>query len=144
MLDKEMLDLFVSEIKDIQKELSTRVAKLMAGSDKVMDKSAFEDFGQMIDRIFGTASTMGFTEISSYCGALKEVCYMASQSENLKGQKKALRMMIECLGFLEKLTEAIYEPEKIKVFNKNIAIEKGKAERLTNAEFAAVTRKSCA
>ena len=109
-----------------------------------MNKELFSEFGQMIDRIYGTATTMGFAEIGSYCGALKDVCYMASQSENLKGKKKTLRMMIECIGFLEKLSTAIYDPSKIKLFNKNITIETGKADRLNRAEFASIERKSCA
>ena len=142
--DKEMIDFFVDEIKEIKTDLSVRVDSLVTGSDKKMEGGPFEEFGQMIDRIYGTAATMGFGEIASYCKALKDVCYMASQSENLKGQKKTLRMMIECIGFMETLVEAIYEPTKIKLFNKNIQIEMGKAERLGRAEFASITRKSCA
>ena len=106
ILQDELVDDFVAEIKSIHIELKLIVNTQL--KTPKMDKVLFEKFGQFIDRIYGTATTMGFIEIGKYLQAMKAISYMSSQCNNEVGQKKALRMMMECVDNIEKIFTAVY------------------------------------
>ncbi|MGZ3787646.1 MAG: hypothetical protein ACXVLQ_03945 [Bacteriovorax sp.] len=137
-----LIDDFVAEIKSIHKELQAIVNAQLKLSQ--MDKRLFENFGQLVDRIYGTAMTMGFSEIGKYFLALKDISYMCSQSNREVAQKKALRMMIDCVENIEKICSAIYRKEELKNLNRLFLVEITKAERLAKTDFQNITRKSVA
>lgn len=139
---KELIDDFVTEIRTIQKDLQTIVNTQLKSSK--MEKPLFEKFGQFVDRIYGTAMTLGYVEIGKYFFAIKGVCYMSSQSDIEVGQKKTLRMMMECVENMDKICSCIYKKEELKNLNKLFIMEIGKADRLAKTEFAKITRKSVA
>lgn len=142
MVQKEMLDVFVEELYTIRSELMTITNEQM--KLRVMNKELFAKYGQAIDRIYGTAMTLGFSDLGKYCKAMKDVCYMCSQYNHEVGQKKVLRMMIECNDVLAKIPECIYKTEEFKKYSRIFLVEMTKAERLGKAEFSSITRKSCA
>ncbi len=141
--NKEMLDFFVKEMDALRGEMSMKVSKILQGQLGELDLTCFEDFGQIIDRIYGTAATMGFEEIATYTKYLKDVCYMASQSENTKGHRKTLQLMIECIALLEELHDCIYDEEKMYMYSRRMKVEGSRAEKLGRAEFFSIDRKSC-
>ncbi len=140
--NKEMLNIFVAEINEILGTLKAVTNEQM--KKKTMDKALFERYGQAIDRIYGTAMTLGFSDLGKYTKAMKDVCYMCSQYDHEVGQKKVLRMMIECNDLLEKIPSCIYNTEEFKKYSRTFTVEMAKAERLGRAEFHGITRKSCA
>ncbi len=142
-VDKELIDDFCAEIIKIKGELSTYIAQMMKPKIEQIDASYFSKYGNAIDRIYGTAATLGYTDIASYCLAMKEVTYMAAQSENQLGHKKTIKMMIESIGFLEELTSAIYDNSKLKLFKNKITMEVKRVERMNRQEFYSITKKSC-
>lgn len=91
ILDKEMQDEFVKEVKQIKAELQVTVDKLTANWKQ---PTLYAEYGQKIDRIYGTAATLGFMEFANYTKAMKDMCYMCSNSSNELAQKKVLGMMI--------------------------------------------------
>ena len=138
----ELIDDFVGEIKSIHRELKV-IVNTQLKSPK-MDKALFEKFGQLIDRIYGTATTLGFVEIGKYFFAMKNVSYLSSQCDREVGQKKALRMMMECVDNIEKICSCIYKKEELKNLNRLFMVEIAKAERMTKTDFQNITRKSVA
>ncbi|MBC7539604.1 MAG: hypothetical protein H7281_12340 [Bacteriovorax sp.] len=141
-MNDELIDDFVAEVKTIHIELKLIVnAQLKTPK---MDKALFEKFGQYIDRIYGTAMTLGFTEIGKYLFAMKNISYLSSQCDREVGQKKALRMMMECVDNIEKICSCIYKKEEIKNLNHLFLIEITKAERLAKTDFQTITRRSAA
>ncbi len=140
--DKEMLDAFVQEITEIHVMLVKITNEQM--KKKVFDGKLFEQYGQAIDRIYGTAMTLGFTDLGKYTKAMKDVSYMCSQYGHETGQKKVLRMMIECNDILVKIPECIHKSEEFKKYSRIFLVEVTKAERLGKIEFQNITRKSCA
>lgn len=141
-MSQELIQDFINEILEINKELKSVTDEQM--KKKVMDKTLFEKFGQAIDRIYGTATTLGFKEFGAYARIMKEVSYCASQSENEMAQKKVVRMMIECNEILEKVPAALKNPKDFKNFSRVFLVETAKADRMQKAEFRNITRKSIA
>jgi chemotaxis protein histidine kinase CheA len=141
--DKEMVDFFVKEIDTLRAEMSMKVSTILKGKLGDLDVKMFEDFGQMIDRIYGTAATLGYEEIATYTKHLKDVCYMASESDNEKGHKKTIQMMIECIGLLEELKNCIYDKDQLIKYAIKMKVEGSRAERLGRAEFFSIDKTSC-
>lgn len=141
-MDKELLKEFILETMKINADL--KVVSEEQSKKKTMDPALFEKYGQSIDRIYGTAMTMGFTDLGKYAKAMKDMCYLCSQSTNETAQKKVLRMMIECNEILDKVPRAVVNPLEFKNFSRVFLVETTKAERLEKTDFRDITRKSCA
>jgi hypothetical protein len=141
-MDQELINDFIKEILEINKELKTITDDQI--KKKVMDKNLFEKYGQAIDRIYGTALTLGYKEFGLYARIMKEVCYSCSQSDNEMAQKKVARMMIECNEILEKVPTAILNPVEFKNFTRVFLVETAKADRMSKTEFRNIVRKSVA
>ncbi len=140
--DKELLDDFVKELLTIDKALKSIVNKMI--QTKLKDKSLFEQYGQTIDRVYGTAATLGFKELADYSKAMKDISYKCSQSENEKGIKKTTEMLIVCLKHLEVICKSIHQPEEIKKVRYLMNVEISKADRLCRSYFFSINRTSCA
>jgi chemotaxis protein histidine kinase CheA len=141
-MNKELIDDFVSEIRVIHLDLKANVNTQL--NAQKLDKKLFENFGQLVDRIYGTAMTLGYTEIGKYFLAIKNISYLSSQCDREVGQKKALRMMMECVDNMDKICNSIYKKEELKTLNRLFIGEIAKAERMARADFQNITRKSVA
>lgn len=139
---RELVDEFVKEMRAIHKDLQAIVATQLKSTK--MDKPLLEKFGQLVDRIYGTAMTLGYTEVGKYFLAMKDVSYMSSQCDHEVGQKKALRMMMECVDNMEKICTCIYKKEELKNMNRLFTVEIAKVDRLSKTDFSSITRKSVA
>ncbi len=138
----ELINDFISEVKTLHLELKVIVnAQLKTPK---MDKALFEKFGQLIDRIYGTAMTLGLKDIGKYLYAMKNVSYLSSQCDREVGQKKALRMMMECVDYIEKIYLHINNKDQMKNLIRLFVVEIAKAERLEKTDFQNITRKSVA
>jgi hypothetical protein len=140
--DSELINDFIAEIKTIHLELKDIVA-IQLKTPK-MDKQLFEKFGQLIDRIYGTATTLGYKDIGNYLLAVKNVSYLSSQCDREIGQKKALRMMMECVDYIEKIYLNLKNKEALKNLYRLFLVENAKADRMTKTEFQNITRRSVA
>lgn len=139
---KEIIDSFVAELKEIHFQLKTIVEQQLKNAK--MDPSLFEDFGQLIDRIYVIVMTLGYTSVGQYFLAIKEVSYMSSQCNHEVGQKKALRMMIACTGNMEKICACIHKKEELKSLDRLFMIEIAKVDRLSKTDFHSIKSKSAA
>ncbi|WP_417336753.1 hypothetical protein [Halobacteriovorax marinus] len=141
-MDNEMMTFFVDEIKEIRKSMIVSISTLI--ETKLEDGSKFEEFGQMIDRIYGTAATLGLTEISEYTKAVKDVSYMASVSENESGKKKVVRSLIKYIELSDLICASIFDKKELAKINHQLKLEKSRAQNLNQREFYSIDKKSCA
>lgn len=141
-MDEDLVSDFISEVKTIHLELKVILAAQL--KTPKMDKALFEKFGQLIDRIYGTATTMGYTDIGKYLYAVKSVSYLSSQCDREVGQKKALRMMMDCVDYIEKIHMHIRNKDEMKNLYRLFVVEIAKADRMSKNEFQNITRKSVA
>ncbi|WP_372652189.1 hypothetical protein [Halobacteriovorax sp.] len=141
-MDTEMLTFFVDEVKQIRNSMSLSISSLI--STKLEDNSKFEEVGQMIDRVYGTAATLGLTEISEYTKAIKDVSYMASASENTSGKKKVVKFLIKYIELSDLICASIFDNKELIKINHQLNIEKSRANLLNQREFYSINKKSCA
>lgn len=139
--NQEILDSFAEEIREIINLLKGEISQLTAS--KLKDTNHFENFGQIVDRIYGTATTLGYQDIGDYTKKLKELCYKCAQSENDKGREKTMFILIESIRLLESLAKSVHNSEEIKKIRLALSIEKGKAENLCRTVFQNITKTSC-
>jgi hypothetical protein len=137
--DPEMLAAFEEEILMIKNELQPLVATLKTQYDK---GELFEKFGQVIDRIYGTASTMGFMEMASYCRAVKSISYKCSQSDNMYAKGKVKDICVNAFGYLEKFSKVIKNPSEIRKIQYAMKKECDTAAQLEKTLFADIQRGS--
>lgn len=140
-MDNEMRDFFVEEIKEIRKSMTCAISELI--ETKMEENRGFETFGQLVDRIYGTAATLGLTEISEYMKAVKDVSYMASASDNENGKKKTVKFLIKYVELSDQICNAIYNETELSKINHLLNIEKARAENLNKREFFSIDKKSC-
>ncbi len=136
-----MLSFFVDEIKEIRKGMVSSISGLIAS--KLEDSSKFAEIGQMVDRIYGTAATLGLKEISEYTKAVKDVSYMASASDNEAGKKKVMKFIIKYVELSDQICECIFDEAELTKINRLLNLEKSRAEILNKKEFFSVETKSC-
>jgi chemotaxis protein histidine kinase CheA len=137
ILDPEMLVDFVTEIKALEAELKVPVLSLKTNLDQ---PKMFEKFGQVIDRIYGTAATLGFAELATYCGTLKKTCYDCSAANNKRGQVRVLGLMETCLENLDALIKGVHDPEAQKKLTHVLHLECQKAKKLHEEVFKFTTK----
>lgn len=142
MIQKELVDDFVTEMKTIHSELKSIVETQLKSTK--LDKVLFEKFGQLVDRIYGTAMTLGYTSVGKYFLAIKEVSYMSSQCDHEVGQKKAIRMMMDCVDNMDKICQCILKKEELKSLERFFTVEMAKVDRLSKTDFQTIKRKSVA
>jgi hypothetical protein len=141
-MDEELVNDFIAEVKILHLELKV-ILNAQLKTPK-MEKALFEKFGQLIDRIYGTSTTMGYVEIGKYLYAVKSVSYLSSQCDREVGQKKALRMMMDCVDYIEKIHMHIRNKDEMKNLYRLFVVEIAKAERMEKTEFQNIARKSVA
>ncbi len=131
-LDQEMKDDFVKEVKQLQMELQDLVNQL---SDNWTQSALFERFGQTIDRIYGTATTLGFAEFGQYAKALKDVCYMCRHTEQEIAQKKVVNMMSGCLENFDALCLGVYDKKELLKVSTSLKVAIKKLDTLERSYF---------
>lgn len=140
-IDPELLDGLAEEITELQKEIKPIVDGMRENTNQ---PKGFEKFGQIIDRLYGTAATLGFEEIANYCRAMKAICYQCSQSDSEKGQRKVFDLMDNAVGYFEKLVASIHNPEEVKKVRYSLHVDQGKIDILQKGIFRSIDRQSVA
>lgn len=131
-IDPEISSAFVAEIKTLEGELNAAVDGLKKNPEQ---PALFEKFGQVIDRIYGTATTLGFKELGEYCGMLKKTCYECAKSNNKRAQIRVLGLLETCMQQLKTLQESIQNPEAMKTIHHSVHIEMQKGKKLQEEIF---------
>jgi HPt (histidine-containing phosphotransfer) domain-containing protein len=131
--DPELLKDLAEEIDAISRELSLVVGELKKNSEQPL---LFEKFGQMIDRIYGTAATFGMKELASYCGTLKKICYACASAGVPRGNIRVLRLLEVYLENVSALVNGVADPEVMKKLSYTFLVEEKKAEKIQEEIFS--------
>lgn len=131
-IDPELLRDFVAEIKLLELELKGIVVSLQENIDQPVK---YEQFGQIIDRIYGTAVTLGFKEMAAYCLMLKKTSYACAKQEAKRAQVRVLKLLEACLDLLGVLVVGTRNPEVLKIFKHTLHLEEQKAHKLHEEIF---------
>lgn len=137
--DPEMLEAFKEEILVIKNELQPIVEGLKASYDK---GEPFEKFGQVIDRIYGTASTLGFMEMANYCRTIKSVSYKCSQSDNMYAKGIVKGLCINAFGYLDNFSKLIMKPTELRKIQYSMQKDCEAAMQLDKTVLADIKRSS--
>ncbi|MEI8345923.1 MAG: hypothetical protein WCG27_00540 [Pseudomonadota bacterium] len=140
-INQEILEAFADEIRGIEKALKNIVQSLI--SAKLKAPQLFEEFGQVIDRIYGTAMTLELTEVGEYCRSMKEITYKCSRSDSEKGMEKCMFMMLDCLKYLEAIPRCLNNLEELKKIRYTMHVDVAKAEKLSRSYFFSIKKTSC-
>jgi chemotaxis protein histidine kinase CheA len=130
--DPELLNDFAAEIRSLYDEMQAIVTSLKANHDQ---SPLFEKFGQIIDRIYGTAATFGFAELAGYCGTLKKTCYDCAAANNKRAQMRVVSLLETCMQNLDTLVKGIHDPEATKKLAHMLHLESQKAKKLHDEVF---------
>lgn len=69
---------------------------------------------------------------------------MSSQCDHEVGQKKAIRMMMDCVDNMDKICQCILKKEELKSLERFFTVEMAKVDRLSKTDFQTIKRKSVA
>ncbi len=125
--DPELLEAFQEEISTIRKELDPIVKNL---SEKYDQPDLFLTFSQIIDRIYGTAMTMGFKELGEYTGVLRNICRKCGHAKFPVAMLETTKMLKRCMENFDTLEKSIKDPEKMSELMKIVAIDFKRAKAL--------------
>ena len=135
--DPEMLAGLAEEMKTLESQLAPVVAELKKNNSQ---PELFEKFGQIIDRIYGTAATFGLKELASYCGTLKKICYECAKLKSPNANARVLRLLEAYLQNLANLIKGITDPVVAKQINHAMHLEEQKAKKIEEEIFKYVKK----
>ncbi len=130
--DAELARDLAEEMTVLSQELAHLVMRLKENNDQ---PALFEKFGQIIDRIYGTAATFGMKELASYCGTLKEVCYGCASARVAQGYSRVLKLMETYIENVNALIDGVTNPEAMKKLNFGLHLEEKKAKKIQEEVF---------
>lgn len=137
-LDADLLNDFVAEMKLLAPEMKALVEALKKNSEQ---PAAFAKFGQLIDRIYGTAATFGLKELATYCGTMKKSCYdCASAPGNKRAQVRVLGLMETCMLNIDALVAGVHDPLVMQKISHTLHLECQKAKKLEEEVFKFVKK----
>jgi len=108
MLDNEILKGFLVETQNLLNELTT----ISDQFEETNDLSLLEQFGQIIDRIMGTAYTLELQEIGRFCELGKKISYKASQATDKKLIELAGPILADTTEILEEMVLGLVDKER--------------------------------
>ena len=131
--DKELLEAFAQEIREISDILGPTAERLKI--HYMAHPKLFEEFGQVIDRIYGTAATFELMEIANYCRAIKHVTYQCAQSDNTYARGQVKDLALGAVPIVKKMADVIHDPVQLKTIKFAMQKEQKRAEELSNRLF---------
>lgn len=126
-MDHELLSAFSEEIKKIKAEAVPIIDSLKRNPSQPV---LIEKFGNAIDRIYGTAATMGFKELAEYARAIKTVCYKTAQSNNVYAYGAVKDLLWVCTQNFNRLESSVLDPKAMRQLRAPFTDERVKAEML--------------
>lgn len=135
--DSELLDAFAAELLEIKKELEPIMAVLKTDPNR---PEPYERFAQCMNRIYGTASTLGYKEIGIYCDAINKICYKCSQTQNIYAMGQVKELCAVAFGLLEKFSTVIKNPTELRKVQYLMQKEGDRADLLSKRIFNTISR----
>lgn len=132
-MDSELIEIFTEELSELKLELAPIVEKIIANNQQ---PELFTDFAQIIDRVYGTAMTMGFNEIASYLGMVRNISRKCGTSKVPRAMPEVSKIVQNCFNNFDALKESIKGPDELKAFISNIILDIKRAKKIEDEIFA--------
>jgi len=132
-IDKELLEIFTDEIGELKGELTPIFDKLKTN---VQQPQLFLDFEQIIDRIYGTALTMGFTDVGNYLGLIRNMSRKCGSSKVPRAMAEVFKLLKVCMENFDSLGSSLSNPVEHKALLVKFDLEKRKAAKIDREIFA--------
>lgn len=132
-MDQELIEIFVDEVGELKGELNPIYENLRSNSQQPV---LYKDFSQIIDRIYGTATTMGFSEIGAYLGAVRNISRKAASSNIPRGMQEVSKILRNCMDNFDVMQQSLGSPESTKEFSSKLTLEIKKVDKIDNEIFS--------
>jgi chemotaxis protein histidine kinase CheA len=132
-MDQELVEIFTDEIGELKNELNPILESLKENNQQ---PKLFKDFSQVIDRIYGTATTMGFTEIGEYLGSVRNLNRKASSSNIPIGMQATFKISRTCMDHFDTIKESLTNTHAAKELTEIVKLENKKMEKIENEIFS--------
>lgn len=132
-IDNELLDIFVEEVGVLKSELTPTLVSLNANPQQ---PELFLAFSQVIDRIYGTATTMGFTELGEYLGVVRNITRKCGNAKIPRAMPEVLKIARVCMEEFDTLQSSLTNPMQTKVLMNKMKVEMNRATKIENEIFA--------
>jgi hypothetical protein len=132
-LDQELLDVFFEEVDQLKGELAPIAEKLKKNNQQ---EELFLEFSQIVDRIYGTAVTMGLDEIGEYLRIIKDSSRKCGMAKIPRAMQPVSNLVNNCIFLMSKFQETLTDPEKATILYRQLELEIKKAEALEKQVFA--------
>lgn len=97
---KEVVDEFCTESEELFSKLEDILEQL---EDSPENRALLEEFGQVIDRVMGSAKTLGADEIATFCELGKIIGYKSSQVEDQALVNVVIAVLFDAVDLLQKM-----------------------------------------
>jgi chemotaxis protein histidine kinase CheA len=137
---KEVVDEFCEESTQLFNQLEEILEDF---EDNPTDSSKLEEFGQIIDRVMGSAKTIGADDIATFCELGKVIGYKSSQTEDSALLEVVAAIMFDAVELLKKMIIQIKDGNESSI---NQISSKAFVTRLNwlKDKFNDIERASCA
>jgi chemotaxis protein histidine kinase CheA len=132
-IDNELLDIFVEEVGELKLELTPTLVSLNANPQQ---PELFLTFSQVIDRIYGTATTMGFIELGEYLGVVRNITRKCGNAKIPRAMPEVLKIARGCMEEFDTLQSSLKSPDQTKVLLGRMRVEMNRATKIENEIFA--------
>lgn len=131
--DNELMESFLQEITGLNMEI---LEVLKALNENVNQPQEFLKFSNIVDRIYGTAMTLGYEELGTYCGELKAVTRLAGNTEIQRSYKPILKLMMNYAQNFKSLKDSLTNPAALEDFKRDTAFDLKKMAKMHEEIFA--------
>lgn len=132
-VDPEILEAFIEEMVSLKADLSEAVESLKENNNQ---PEQFTKYAQVIDRIYGTALTLGFDKVGQYTGILRDICRKTGSSKIPRAYQPVAKMLIRSMDYYDKLIQSLNDPTALDKIRHELEFETKKAQKLDNDIFA--------
>lgn len=132
-IDQELLDVFFEEVEQLKDELERITEELKKNNQQ---PELFLNFSQIVDRIYGTALTMGLDEIGNYLGVIKRTSRKCGLAKIPRAMQSTANIVSNCIFLMSKFEETLTNPEKAAILYRQLEIEIKKADVLEKQVYA--------
>jgi chemotaxis protein histidine kinase CheA len=134
-LDQELLDIFFEEVDQLKSELTIIAESLKQNNQQ---EELYLNFSQIVDRIYGTAVTMGLDEIGQYLGVIKVTSRKCGLAKIPRAFHPVSNLVSNCIFLMSKFQETLTDPQKASILYRQLDLEIKKADVLEKQIFAFV------
>ncbi len=126
-MDNIALNGLLEDAEEIIPQLKSINQRLASKEDQL---ELYEEFGQIVDRLFGVLGMMDFPEMTSIFGLMKETCYKCSRCDDEKAYPKVMTLMNNLVVHLEAFKICHSDETELKALNYKINLDIKRAERI--------------